>query len=413
VGYNKYLVIIGGGAMCVPVILAARDDFGLKTLVVDGDADCPGSRLADIFYHMSIYDPDEIASNIKSWNHHLDYVGVVTNGTDAAEAVYATAEALKLPGIPLSVARTVQNKYLSRQFIHDAGLSRLQPRWLYSKDDASYFEIKKFMDLIGGAVVIKPVGQRASRGVSLVNSPREIIQAMQYAKQFSNELLIEERIIGDEYNIEGLLDHGIPMWFNAVRRIFDYSTGHPIETGHINPAPESAIVTKSTLAGLWITAANVLGVTQGPFKVDAIVTEHGYPYLLETACRQSGGWDSQLTVPLSSGCRPIHANIALATGQPCDDYIDATGEQRFAACAALLPKVGRVVSIDSGLLELDIPSIDVRLSVKVGDVVSRQHCGDRAGFVIVTGSTGDEAWHRAQGLASIFSHAIETEIVDE
>jgi len=427
---DRWIFIVGGSSLSVPALLAAKKDFKLKVICSDGDEHCPGSRIADIFIPVSIYDIDSHMSLLvklsKEWPHFKDIAGCLTCGTDAAVTTYAITQAMSLPGIPLEVATIVQNKGLMRNHLHEKKLDEYMPRWEFVKIsyENSQIFIRNFMNRIGD-VVLKPIGQRASKGISIIRHQDEIARAISNALQYNDVALVEERLFGEEYSIDGILDNGKVLFWNAVERRFDYTSGIPMEIGHINPAP---ILQKKDfmemLLKFWLTVSEAMSVSWGPFKIDTLIQD-GKPYILETACRLSGGWDSALTVPLSSGRSNIHTLIALATQQDYTKYIQSTIDPpMFAACHALFPEPGKVIKLHGKLEQFNAEGMThplpyhrpkgphVRISVKPGDVIeSYTHCATRPGFVVVADENYEAAWERASFVARSLAEDIITETV--
>ncbi|HXH10775.1 MAG TPA: ATP-grasp domain-containing protein [Alphaproteobacteria bacterium] len=419
------------------MIRAAQRRFGLLVIATDKNREAPGMAIADVGLLINTKHINAHTNALLAMREQFDIVGVATCGADVAETVAACAQALGLPGISSIAAAAAQRKDHMRSILKLAGLELYMPQWatLYAKDHNIYKKAREFWFHVRGStecsgVVVKPLNQSASRGVTLVSSVDDIDHAIDKALPFSGggNILIEERLIGQEYSVEGIFDaSGQAIFFNIVERVFDYGGGIPMELGHINPA----VFTDSELGaifGLWRSAASALGVTWGPFKIDLLI-QGGRPYILETAARLSGGWDCQETTPISSGRMPIEALIALSCGLKVDPwYLERRRPTTYAACAALFPTPGRVVSIHPWLWYrheaflsswqpdfagrvIDADEPQVRLAVKPGDTIrGYEHCADRAGFVITAGETRDEAWDRASRLASKCSEMIITEV---
>src|SRR5262249_60002664 len=135
-------------------------------------------------------------------------------------------------------------------------------------------------------------------------------------------------------------------------------------------------------------AAAATGVRYGAFKADTIWTEDG-PRILEVTARLSGGFDCQVTTPLSSGRNFIRAAMRLAVGLPLDAADLAPRWQRHAAARAAFPPPGTVRAIGGVGDALGLPGVsNVFLRVGVGDVIPPyRHCATRPAFVIPSGDT--------------------------
>ncbi|HEX8994316.1 MAG TPA: dehydrogenase, partial [Candidatus Paceibacterota bacterium] len=95
---KRSIMVIGGGLLQVPVILAAKK-LDLTVIVTDYNTDAIGLRYADIPIIMSTRDIDGSVRVARAQNELTPIHGVVTVGTDASMTVAAVASALDLPGI--------------------------------------------------------------------------------------------------------------------------------------------------------------------------------------------------------------------------------------------------------------------------------------------------------------------------
>jgi biotin carboxylase len=355
--------------------------------------------------------------------HSYTMRGCCTAGADVAPTVSAVCEIWDTPGIPSVVAERTHNKYTVRKALDDAGLERYQPRWIHmasaGKDkridalrtDAFAREHCNMLGMIYDfslPIVLKPLSQRASRGISIVRHASEYYAAEGKVTQFGNAWLEEECLTGTEHSAEMILDGaGNVLWFNIVDRIFDYSSGTPIELGHVNPTcltPEQVI----DIVLMMGHVSKALDVTWGPFKADVMMTEDG-PKILEVTARLSGGWDCQKTSPLT-GRHPMRTLLQLACGMEVERQPKILEVRNVAACAAILPqKTGVVTKIPTRWPQMlqSYPQ-EILWNVQAGDTIGpAQHNGERAGFVLAQGVTRYAAWIRAKEAADALAEAIE------
>jgi biotin carboxylase len=259
-------------------------------------------------------------------------------------------------------------------------------------------------ELIGYPLVVKPLSQRASRGVSIVRSCGELSQAIVKAREYGKSFLMEQCLIGTEHSVEIILGlDGNAKWFNIVDRVFDYYTSTGIEIGHVNPTSLD-LDTQQDLFFMALETSSALGVEFGAFKIDAIVTTDG-PKILECTTRLSGGFDSQGTSPLTNRY-PIRILLGVSCGLPYDLYLDTDG---YAACAAILARGAGTVSSVPGetrerLLRYYPNATDVIWSVRPGQKISpATHNAERAGFVLAHGRSYVAAWNNAKACADFLS----------
>ena len=153
-----------------------------------------------------------------------------------------------------------------------------------------------------------------------------------------------------------------------------------------------------------------MGVTNGVVKGDIVVCK-GEPYVIELAARLSGGYFCTHEIPLNTGVDFVGQAIRLALGKKLDPADLIPRYQRGVAQRYLFPTPGRVIRIS------DISNVAQRSGIALCEVRVSQ--GDiicpidshpaRAGVVIATGETRDQAIERAVQLVN----TIEIETVDD
>jgi biotin carboxylase len=421
--------IVGAGPLQVPLLEEAHA-LGLAVVMSDRNPEAPGAAQADLFLPLDTMDPEAHRLAAHRGVEGLHLRGCCTAGADCAPAVAAVAEALGTPGIPYPIAQLTHNKFDVRCALDGAGLAADQPGYRLvdwqvptpreARGDsavgmAERLEEAQRWSAAGQTLVVKPLEQSASRGVSIV--PPEgrgrweaaFLRAALAAPQDSR-VLIEEALTGSEHSAEMIRDgHRRILFWNVVDRPFRYDDGVPFELGHVNPSRLSAAQLDATL-DLLVRAADALAVTWGPFKCDLLWTATG-PKILECTARLSGGWDCQATTPLSSGRSPMRAVLRLACGYPMDRQELTWQHWRYAACAAILPRPGRLVAWDPEAIVEGRPVLAERiiLNVRRGECIAPYtHCATRPGFAICVRDTWEGAWEAAQHAARRIAEAMQT-----
>lgn len=391
--------IVGAGIIQVPFIEEAKK-LGLAVVVTDGQENAPGMAMADYHSVLSTYDIEGHRSLARRMpRHYLGYRfrGVATAGADVACTVAAVAEELGLPGISVPVAGVMQNKARVRATLDAAWLQQYQPWWSGSCYTRHSRDIGTASMVAGGfPLVVKPVSQRASRGVTLVNTLEELHRATDKALQYDDAYLVEQRLFGTEHSAEMLFDGKHVVFFNIVDRIFRYDSGLPVEVGHINPTdlPNDQC---NAIFDMMVKAAAALGITWGPFKCDVIVTHDG-PKILECAARLSGGFDSTGT-SLLTGRYQTRQLLQLACGMPVEAGKSVFDHDVYAAAPTIwAPKRG----IATHLPAYEGAGAKVIWNVKLGAAVQQPtHLAERCGFVLTTGRTHQEAWDHGLAVAQL------------
>ena len=204
------------------------------------------------------------------------FVGVYGFREFAVESVAAVAAALGVPGNPVSAVRLVRDKYSCRRALAASGFAQPAISCCTSRAQAS-----EFMDRNPpGPWVIKPRAEMGSTGVSLVDGPDDLDDAVSYLAESCSaaararggsaagcrEFLIEQYQAGPEYSAEGIFLAGQPHVLVLTQK---QTTGAPhfVETGHQMPAmlaPPLERTARETVCA----ALRAAGLTWGVFHVE-------------------------------------------------------------------------------------------------------------------------------------------------
>ena len=165
---------------------------------------------------------------------------------------------------------------------------------------------------------------------------------------------------------------------------------------HLNLAYSSIEEAQRRIAATAMDAGRAMGITNGSVKGDMVWTERG-PYVIEIAARLSGGWMSTDQIPLGTGVDLIGCAIRLALGEQIAADELRPRWHRGVAIRYFFPRPGRVTAIEGAEQFAGVPWVHrLGFFVRVGEVLHpvTDHT-KRAGFVITTGATREEAVARA------------------
>ena len=142
-------------------------------------------------------------------------------------------------------------------------------------------------------VVVKPIYGAASVGVNICQNRQEMIDSISkvfnqkgYYGNESAELLIQERINGDEYVVNTVSCGGV----HRVTLIWKYNKIKTSEGGHIYDSFESINeldLGEAKLVEYAYDVADALGIQYGPVHGEYMIDEKG-PVLIEVNCRPCG-----------------------------------------------------------------------------------------------------------------------------
>ena len=380
---SEWVWIVGGGELQLPAIREAKRR-GYKVIVSDGNELCVAYNQVDLFLHLDTYDAIEharVASRLRSEDYKIR--GVLCPGADVGPTVSAIVEVLNLRAVPYYIAERVRNK----------GMMRVVLGLLYPRYRVVHFPTDILLERwIWFPCVVKPLDNCATRGVSLVNRPDTLLEAVQYAlssNKYACGAIVEECLYGEEHALDFFIVAGKAIWVNGTTRLYRThipGTREPlfgIEAAAINPwQPPREVVDLAT------NAAAKLGVTEGPFKMD-IVNDPRYGWCIyECATRLSGGWDSSYMSPLV-GKDITGLLLDYSTGIKLTEELIREKTQwngKYACFYVPYYKPGKI----DGWKEIcydntsTIANLFIRSNTEIADLKT---CADRPVYIIATGSS--------------------------
>ena len=184
-------------------------------------------------------------------------------------------------------AFTLKNEMQNR--LAENNLRSIRGRVVKSVEEAiDYYDSEGLKE-----VVIKPIYGAASVGVNICQNRQEMIDSISkvfnqkgYYGNESTELLIQERINGDEYVVNTVSCGGV----HRVTLIWKYNKIKTSEGGHIYDSFESINeldLGEAKLVEYAYDVADALGIQYGPVHGEYMIDEKG-PVLIEVNCRPCG-----------------------------------------------------------------------------------------------------------------------------
>ena len=386
---NK-LFILGASILQLPAIKAAKE-MGLTVAVADVNPKAVAIPYADVYYKVSTVDEKGIYEAAKDFGAD----GILAVATDMPmRAIAYTCDRMGLCGIDYKTAVTATDKGEMIQAFERAGLPI--PRYALPK---SLEDAVILAETLKYPLICKPTDNSGSRGVSLVSSPEELADAIEYGKENSpsGTVILEEYLRGTEVSAEVIVWEGEATVLAVTDKL---TTGAPyfVELGHSQPSSLSA-ETLEKVEKLAKDAVKAVGIRIGTAHVEIMVTENG-PYLIELGARMGGDCITTHLVPLSTGVNMLKAAINIAMGNsPKLTHRQSKG----AAIRYVLPPIGIIKSI-SGVKEAECMD-----GVKLVEITkqSGEQCetvknsADRLGFVITQAETAEQAIAVAEKAADI------------
>lgn len=376
----KKLLIIGASILQLPAIKKAKE-MGLYVAVADFNPHAVGIPYADKFFNASTIDIDAICNVAKEFNPN----GIMTLATDMPmRSIAAATSLLGLPGISMETAIKSTDKGEMIKTFKEHGV---ESPWFYIIEKER--QLHEVMPMIEYPCILKPTDNAGSRGVMLVNSEEELMEAYQYSVSQSRGgwVILEEYMTGPEVSVEVMVVDGEPHVLQVTDKL---TTGAPffVEMGHNQPSmlPAEDI---DRIKDLACRAVKSVGINCGPSHVEIKLTPTG-PKMVELGARMGGDCITTHLVPLSTGVDMIKATIDISLG--IAPNITPT-LQKGSAIRFLEAPQGVISSINGIEEARNVAGVqEVSLTKSVGDEVTEIHSSlDRCGFVIAQCDTVAEA----------------------
>jgi predicted ATP-grasp superfamily ATP-dependent carboligase len=305
---RKRAVLLPGGGVLHTYAVREALALGLTPIVTDQDPDCLCAKIPGVEFHkIDCYDVNKTLDLADKVSGRL--AGAFCGGADTHVVVARVAELVGSIWVSRETAETCRDKLRARTALVGAGVPTARSAFVHQLEGRE-------IAVEGG--VWKPRIGSGSRGVR-----RHVIgDVLPSGGHF------EEPLEGPEQSVEILL-YSETTWVpvNVVDRHFAWVDDQPLEWGHTNPSRLSDEAVDNLYA-LAFAAARAVGATVGFFKIDSILTEDG-PKVLECTPRLSGGFDSQLSTPMSSGRNLLRYGLQLACGLALDKrLLERSKEER-------------------------------------------------------------------------------------
>ncbi|ABD10874.1 biotin carboxylase [Frankia casuarinae] len=325
-------------------------------------------------------------------------------------AAALAAAALGLPGAGVGAARCLSDKIELRRAATAAGIAT--PRWreVFGPDDLAAFGVES-------PVVLKPANRHGSLGVQILDAVEDgpldlaaiwsaTVAALDDGALPNRPLhwryLVESRMVGAEFSVEALVRDGVPSFVNVTaKRVLPGR--HPVETGHVVPAPGPAART-AVLSRALTRLIAAIGFGDGILHAEWMLTARcpDDPVLIECAGRIPGDSLVEL-IDLAYGTSLAADYLEiLSGGRPAPAAVASAA----AAIRFLSASPGRVDAVDGVEVARAVPGVRrVALAVTPGtSIPPLRSSGDRIGEVLAVGPTPMDAEAtaaRAAGLVRV------------
>lgn len=329
---KEKIAIIGANEPLIPFYRQTKAlGYEVVGIAIEKGAVC--KKYCDRFYPVSFADKDRVVEVCKK----EEVAGIISFSLESALPTVAyVATKLGLVSNSEESIKLTQSKFTQRQALEMAGIP--VPK---------YYLIEKVSDLekiqCRYPVIIKPVDSGGSQGICKVESPEKLIDAYNYAIEYSrtSKAIVEEFVDGREFSVEYISHQGLHYFLQITDKV---TSGAPrfVEMQHHQPAdiPEK----------LWQRIQNMVERALTALKIEnsASHTEIKWNsndelFIIETGARMGGDYISSDLVRLSTGYDFVEGAIKLAINK---FVVPTFPKPMFSGVffySKLAPEVGEVI----------------------------------------------------------------------
>jgi biotin carboxylase len=393
---GRRLLVLGAGPAQLGLLAAARER-GLFVIALDRDPAAPGFRYAD--RRAIISTEDEPGIERLAAAERVD--GLIAPGIDWPVPIAArVAERLRLPHpVEPGAAAITVSKLRQRERFAEHGVP--QPRWQVVSEPAA--------NLAGHVpCVVKAPDRQGQRGLTLVHSPDELPAAIAgaLAESRSGLAIIEELVEGPEVQVGAFSIGGRFFPLTVTDRLTAEPPAFGVALTHVWPSEVDAAEAFRVAEA----AAAAVGITDGPTHLELRIGPEG-PQVMELAARLGGGHNAELC-RAAVGVDLNSLALAVALGEPiAEGNLQAEPQVGGAVVRFLVPPEGVLEEVEGVEEARAVEGVqEVRIYREPGHVFGTFLRGaDRAGAVLVTGSSREEALDRADEAARLIRFKVGAE----
>ena len=275
----KKLMLLGGLSYLLPVIEEAHK-LGAYVITADYLPDNIAHKYSDEYVNVSIIDKDAVLEAAR----RLQIDGIMSFAVDPG--VVSAAYVAENMGLPFQcsyeAACVLQDKSKFRQFLSENGFNCPKAKG-YDDVEAALNDVGYF----NWPVIVKPVDSAGSKGVSKVESPKDLASAIDFAlaASISKKFIIEDFLEKDGLSVgsESFVVNGKLSYNGFYDQYFDDKS--------VNPYTPSAEVWPSVMKECYqaeIKAElqrliDLLNIKTGLLNVECRVCKNGKAYLMEVS----------------------------------------------------------------------------------------------------------------------------------
>jgi len=364
---QKKLMLLGGIRYLLPAIEVAHK-HGVYVITVDYLPNNIAHKYSDEYHNVSILEKDK--ENVLALAKVLQIDGILSYAVDPGVVAAAyVAEKMKLPfSCSYKAACILQDKALFRQFLTENGFNVPVAKGYTSKEDALNDK-----NMYHWPVIVKPVDSAGSKGVSKVNEPKDLPNAINHALEESHN---GHFIIEDFLEKEGLSSGSESFYvdgelkYNAFYdQYFDAEAINPYTpSAECWPADKPDYILDDVKKQLQ-RLGHLLNFGTGLFNVEWRVCKDGKVYLMEVSPRAGGNRLAEI-LNYATDVDIIDAEVSKAIDETIPTVHEPNYKGHYCILVLHSDKAGRFKEVEI-LDSFNGEIVEKEIRVNVGDSVEQ------------------------------------------
>jgi len=268
---NKKVLVLGGSHRDIPIILAIKR-LGMKAFTMGNKDYYLGHSYADKFFLIDFNNKEMIKEIVN--NENIDFI-IPGSGEEAYIRTVEISHELGIGNFDsLKVARLIHDKWEFKKFCLKNNIS--VPNAMKYKNISS-------LNGLNYPLIIKPTNLSGGNGVNIVHSKAEAIKAIALAQKISNEIIIEDLIVGDLFAYSVLIQEKEVVYEFCARDI-SYLNPYLVTTSFAKKIEDHTL---ANLRNEVNSICKMLQLTDGMFHLQVIVNENTH-YIIDVTRRIPG-----------------------------------------------------------------------------------------------------------------------------
>lgn len=280
----KKILILGGSKYILPVIDAIHK-LGYYAITCDYLPNNIAHKYSDEYHNISILEKDQILKLAIE----LKIDGIMSFACDpGVETAAYVAQKLELPSVGSYEAVSIlQNKIKFREFLTQNGFNVPRAMGYFDAKEAET-DAEKFCF----PIIIKPADSAGSKGVTRVDTVKDIQRAAEYAKSFSKTkmFIMEEFIEKDGYSsdTDSFSVNGKLIFCSFNNQYFDNEAENPYTPAAYSwPSTMPADIQELLRSEIQRLIA-LLNLDTSIYNIETRLGKNGKPYIMEVSPRGGG-----------------------------------------------------------------------------------------------------------------------------